>query len=835
MGYIFGTAYIPAYIVYELYVCKFLLEALFCTHRGILFHIIIGSTSAAFPTDLVAYGLSEDLLMKVFHQVQNEEHPLAWYIRGIPDHGFYQDLHPYVTKISPVTRKFTKVSIGKFYISVDPNLKSRGFRSINAYRFIDRLILQKQPRNSIVVYHKEEESSITSPKSRRECSNLAQQLMVEVEELRRERDAASQQLSHTEKLLKETVKEVKMVTKRFDAAKKQLGTCKNSYEAAVNELASLNEAYLDMEEENEELSQSLASVQKELLTITEASTLFIDKNGSFCFKTKSGRKQYSPAVRKLYYSLLASQIPPAKVCSTVKLVLKCFLPNLNVEDLELPKERCAGYMQADELTTVSLAHKATVISEKAEKTGMLHMNTDGTTLHQKKINGVVIDDVVISVGEQVDGTSESIVNHVSKELQKLREMARDLGLPNSESINWTLISCSTSDSASSQKKFNKLVEKCKEEDEQKFGISSPESNLEIVENFCAMHLGCNLRKAFLQGIKCASETAQPSGMKRDYHLVDTLVHEFCKAFGKYGTPEYGSGVLHFPDYLKLMANDSSLDAADASYYQKSLSLSLDRQVGSRYFVTAANAAKMLYLKRAAIAFLEFTQRGNQGNKLEKDLYMKLQDPTEVRHLKVDALMFCHIYADLVCLAKSTELRKSVLDMNVHYLELLTFLQEIQKVPESILDRELCIFKSEKRLYSNDPAFNHRVRQNFQLFQDSVFSCNDEEDCTALFQLVVDGAGAMECKLSDYAKSQLPGGIYWDPDPKVRAILEGVQPSNDVCEAILGLNDYLSSAIPNMSQGTRTNLVELKKNKTVSWLDGLPEEKAGNGSKEGCSK
>ena len=70
---------------------------------------------------------------------------------------------------------------------------------------------------------------------------------------------------------------------------------------------------------------------------------------------KSGRKQYLPAVRRLYYSLLADQIPPSKIYTTVKMVLKCFLPNLNVDDLQLPKERCAGYMRADELTTVSLA------------------------------------------------------------------------------------------------------------------------------------------------------------------------------------------------------------------------------------------------------------------------------------------------------------------------------------------------------------------------------------------------------------------------------------------------------------------------------------------------
>ena len=52
----------------------------------------------------------------------------------------------------------------------------------------------------------------------------------------------------------------------------------------------------------------------------------------------------------------------------------------------------------------------------------------------------------------------------------------------------------------------------------------------------------------------------------------------------------------------------------------------------------------------------------------------------------------------------------------------------------------------------------------------------------------------------------------------------LQPSNDVCEAFLGLNDYLNSAIPNMNQETHSNLVELKKNKIVAWLDGLPDEK-----------
>ena len=40
--------------------------------------------------------------------------------------------------------------------------------------------------------------------------------------------------------------------------------------------------------------------------------------------------------------------------------------------------------------------------------------------------------------------------------------------------------------------------------------------------------------------------------------------------------------------------------------------------------------------------------------------------------KADALMFCHIYADLVTLAKSNDLDKSVNDMSKHYLEIKSF-------------------------------------------------------------------------------------------------------------------------------------------------------------------
>ncbi len=78
-----------------------------------------------FPMELVVYSLDEELLMKVFHQVQNDQDPLSWQVRGIPDYGFYQDLHCFLKASLLNSQSLSTVSIGKFYIAVDDNLKDR--------------------------------------------------------------------------------------------------------------------------------------------------------------------------------------------------------------------------------------------------------------------------------------------------------------------------------------------------------------------------------------------------------------------------------------------------------------------------------------------------------------------------------------------------------------------------------------------------------------------------------------------------------------------------------------------------------------------------------------
>ena len=245
-----------------------------------------------------------------------------------------------------------------------------------------------------------------------------------------------------------------------------------------------------------------------------------------------------------------------------------------MEELRLPKKTCAGYMRKEELKTINDAHKAYVLCEDASKGKGISLNTDGTTKHQRKLGGAIVNGLVLGVNELADGKAITAVEDISREFEKLRRVAEVLGLPNAHSINWTLVKSSTSDSASTQKRLNHLIEERRESDEEKFGPAMCTTEmLHLIQTFCSMHLGVNLRKAFLDGT---------SEQDVRYHKVDTFVHEFCKLFGRTGGPEYACGVLSFPDFLELKV--FTMESEEQAYYQESLKVNLHRQVGSRYLL-----------------------------------------------------------------------------------------------------------------------------------------------------------------------------------------------------------------------------------------------------------
>ena len=93
--------------------------------------------------------------------------------------------------------------------------------------------------------------------------------------------------------------------------------------------------------------------------------------------------------------------------------------------------------------------------------------------------------------------------------------------------------------------------------------------------------------------------------------------------------------MAFPDFLEMM---------DSSYYHQCKEIKLDRQIGSRYYVTAANAGKVLFLREAALSFLVHAGKHN-GNKLKQTVFEKLHDSNVIVCLKAYAIMFHHIYCN----------------------------------------------------------------------------------------------------------------------------------------------------------------------------------------------
>ena len=162
-------------------------------------------------------------------------------------------------------------------------------------------------------------------------------------------------------------------------------------------------------------------------------------------------------------------------------------------------------------------------------------------------------------------------------------------------------------------------------------------------------------------------------------------------------------------------------------------------------------------------------------------------------------------------------------MNIHYLELKTFLNEVEHHPEVVMDASYRVFQSEVQLYGESCVINHRLHTMSQAIYKKLFEPS-EIDCAILCPLLVAGVIKMKEKLCAYAQHHLPGGRYWNPEPELRRVLSELKPSNNLCESILGLNDYLFTAIPNLHQMARSNLIQLKRNKTMTWLHDPSEGK-----------
>ena len=156
-----------------------------------------------------------------------------------------------------------------------------------------------------------------------EQQKALQEMKIQMEKARAELTASKCALSDVTNKLQTTIKQ-------RDCARMQIHKSKQKLEATIADSVYYEEEILA---KNEDLSYLVKCLKFEISTLSTTNVSVVSDvdcvgDSKFCFQTKDGGRVYTTAVRELYYTLLAKQLPPAKIATTIKSVLKSFLPSL---------------------------------------------------------------------------------------------------------------------------------------------------------------------------------------------------------------------------------------------------------------------------------------------------------------------------------------------------------------------------------------------------------------------------------------------------------------------------------------------------------------------------
>ena len=270
--------------------------------------------------------------------------------------------------------------------------------------------------------------------------------------------------------------------------KKETLKLKSELNAVKSSLSVQTRRVRELENTVKEIDESCCQLEEEYMEANEEVNRLSQAKVTEVLATKEGQ-QYTNEIRELYYHLLAQQMPPSKIEQCIKTVLQTFTPGVDISNLQFPKASLAAEMRSLEMPTISASHQAHLISSADQ----YHLNSDRTTLNQKKVQRLLMNGIVLGVNDVVDGSAKAAVDELGRALQHIREIGLQLDLPGAEKIGWALIETSMSDQASTQKVFNRLVqEKAESERKERITGSSNDEQKQLLQLFCGMHLGVNL-------------------------------------------------------------------------------------------------------------------------------------------------------------------------------------------------------------------------------------------------------------------------------------------------------------------------------------------------------
>ena len=224
-----------------------------------------------FPDILLAHGLTEELLSDIYHQVaEKKQYSDKWAVAKNTKRWLLSTI-TFIYQKWYLTLNATKTAIGVVYLSIDTNLREKGGRPDNIYRFVNNLS-DKNPGIPMPYYHTATVNNIK--KTITKCNEDIQALTTEVFELKQQLQESREQLETASIAFNYVISQRKLIyTKKCCAAQKKV--------EKLEEGLALNEADIFKLFENEGFSK--ASFGK---LIDAQSDIFISKCGG----------QFTPAI-----------------------------------------------------------------------------------------------------------------------------------------------------------------------------------------------------------------------------------------------------------------------------------------------------------------------------------------------------------------------------------------------------------------------------------------------------------------------------------------------------------------------------------------------------------
>ena len=173
-----------------------------------------------------------------------------------------------------MSRSATKTVIGKFYVSIDPELQTKSICTCpdSVYQFIERVASSKKPCSTpmsyglrVTIQHLQDEIKGCSTEVQELTTKVCEQ-EEELSAMQKEVEMASQELGEIKHTLEDITHRLQVVQKQRDCARHQVQESKKKLDVMEADFVHFEQELL---EENEELHELIGSLrdQIELLSV----------------------------------------------------------------------------------------------------------------------------------------------------------------------------------------------------------------------------------------------------------------------------------------------------------------------------------------------------------------------------------------------------------------------------------------------------------------------------------------------------------------------------------------------------------------------------------------